>query len=328
MSQASVNQKYTQNSLKRIQKVKMKGQKRKLVFNPGRDIPMYLLLLPAVLILFVFHYIPIYGVIIAFKDYSPFKGILASSWVGFKHFIYFLSDSTFWQVMRNTILINIYNLFWGFPAPIIFALLLNEVTRLRWKKSIQTISYLPYFVSWVVAAGLITSVLSPSTGIINKAITPLFNIDPIYFLTKKQYFRSIVVMADIWKGLGMGAVYYIASITSIDQELYEAAKIDGAGRWKQTWHITLPGISNIVIVLLILRIGSMVTIGFENIFLLYNPVVYDVADVISTYTYRLGIEGAQFSLTSAIGLTQSVVNFALVYSANKISRKVAGWSLW
>jgi putative aldouronate transport system permease protein len=155
-----------------------------------------------------------------------------------------------------------------------------------------------------------------------------FNIEPIYFLAKKEYFRSIIVMADIWKGIGMGAVYYISAITQIDQELYEASKIDGAGKWRQTWHITLPGISGIVTVLLILRIGSMITIGFENIFLLYNPVVYSVADVISTYTYRLGIEGAQFSLTSAIGLTQSIINFILVFSANKTARRLAGWSLW
>ena len=329
MSQTSVSSaKSMERHLKKIEKERIRKQKGKLIFNSGRDVPMYLLLLPAVLLLFVFNYIPIYGVIIAFKDYSPYKGVLASSWVGLKYFKYFLGDPTFWEVMRNTIVINLYNLIWGFPAPIIFALLLNEVTRVRWKKTVQTISYLPYFISWVVAAGLVASILSPTTGVVNQILSSVFHIEPVYFLTKKEYFRSIVVMADIWKGFGMGAVYYIASITSIDQEQYEAAIIDGAGRWKQTWYITLPGIANIIIVLFILRIGSMVTIGFENIFLLYNPVVYDVADVISTYTYRLGIEGSQFSLTTAIGLTQSVVNFALVYAANTISRKVAGWSLW
>lgn len=310
--------------------IKMKNKKRgnKLVFNASRDVPMYLLLLPAILILFIFIYIPIYGVTIAFKDFSPYKGYLASSWVGLKHFKYFLFDSTFWLVMRNTILINILNLIWGFPAPIIFALLLNEITRTKWKKTVQTVSYLPYFISWVVAASIITSVLSPSTGIVNKILVSLFGIEPIYFLTKKEYFRTIIVVADIWKGIGIGAVYYISAITQIDQELYEASKIDGAGRWRQTWHITLPGISSIVVVLFILRIGSMITIGFENIFLLYNPVVYSVADVISTYTYRLGIESAQFSLTSAIGFTQSLVNFVLVFAANRTARKFGGWSLW
>lgn len=300
----------------------------KIIFNAGRDVPIYLLLLPAMLILFIFAYLPIYGVTIAFQDFSPYKGYLKSAWVGFEHFKYFLNDITFWHVMKNTIVINLLNLVWGFPAPIIFALLLNEITRSKLKKTIQTISYLPYFISWVVAAGIVTSVLSPTTGIINKFFTEVFNFDPIYFLTKVEYFRSIVVLSDIWKGIGMSAVYYIAAITQVDQELYEASKIDGAGKWRQTLHITLPGIANIIVVLFILRIGSMITIGFENIFLLYNPVVYEVGDVISTYTYRLGIEGAQFSLTSAIGLTQSIVNFILVFSANKLARKVAGWSLW
>jgi putative aldouronate transport system permease protein len=320
--------KYDKNEIRNTAKIKKKRKEGKLIFNASRDVPMYILLLPAVLILIIFIYIPIYGVTIAFKDFSPYKGYLRSSWVGFKHFKYFLLDSTFWQVMRNTIYLNFLNLIWGFPAPIVFALLLNEITRTKLKKTVQTISYLPYFISWVVAASIITSVLSPTTGILNKLIVSLFGIEPIYFLAKKEYFRAIIVMADIWKGIGMGAVYYISAITQIDQELYEAAKIDGAGKWRQTWHITLPGISGIVTVLFILRIGSMITIGFENIFLLYNPVVYSVADVISTYTYRLGIEGAQFSLTSAIGLTQSIVNFILVFSANRTARRLAGWSLW
>ncbi len=309
-------------------KLKGKSESSKLVFNAGRDIPMYLLLLPAVLILLIFAYLPIYGVTIAFQDFSPYKGFLKSTWVGFKHFQYFLSDSTFWHVMRNTIAINALNIIWGFPAPIAFALLLNEITRTKLKKIVQTVSYLPYFISWVVAAGIIASVLSPSTGIINKFLVEVLNIEPIYFLTKKEYFRSIIVVSDIWKGIGMSAVYYISAITQIDQQLYEASKIDGAGRWRQTWNITLPGIANIIVVLFILRVGSMITIGFENIFLLYNPLVYNVADVISTYTYRLGIEGAQFSLTSAIGLTQSVVNFMLVLAANKLAKKFVGWSLW
>lgn len=328
MNQASVGAENMERRLKRIKKERTNGQKGKLVFNSGRDMPIYLLLLPAVLLLFVFNYIPIYGLIIAFKDYSPYLGVFASPWVGFGYFTKFLTDTTFWHVMRNTVLINFYNLVWGFPVPIIFALLLNEITRVKWKRTIQTVSYLPFFISWVVAAGLVASVLSPTTGIVNEVLTYVFHAKPIYFLIKNELFRSIIVTAGIWKGFGMGAVYYIAAITSIDQELYEAARIDGAGRWKQTWHITLPGIANIIVILLILRIGSMVTIDFESIFLLYNPVVYDAADVISTYTYRLGIETAQFSQTTAIGLTQSVVNFALVFTANKISKKTAGWSLW
>ena len=293
-----------------------------------KAIPIYMLLMPSVVLLIIFHYFPIYGILIAFKDFSPFKGILGSDWVGFKYFVNFLTDENFWRVMRNTILINVYQLIFGFPIPIIFAMLLNELWSNRLKKLTQTVSYLPHFISWVVVASIVTELLSPTSGLVNNLMTHVFKLDAIYFLTKTQYFRTILVLSGIWKSFGMSAVYYIATLASIDTELYEAASIDGAGRWKQTFHITLPGLRNIIIVLLVLNLGNMITIGFEQIFLLYNPLVYDVGDVISTYTYRLGIEKTQYSLTSAIGLSQSVVNFILVYSANKLSRSLAGWSLW
>ncbi|MEA4822860.1 MAG: ABC transporter permease subunit [Clostridiaceae bacterium] len=229
--------------------------------------------------------------------------------------------------MSNTLIINLYKLIFEFPFPIFFALLLNELRSKHLKKLIQTVSYLPHFISWVIVASIVTAVLSPSGGLFN-AMLRAFGIEPIYFLAKAQYFRTILVVTDIWKGFGMGAVYYIAALSGIDQELYEAAAIDGAGRLRQTWHITLPGLRNIIVVLLVLRVGSMITIGFEQVFLLYNPMVYAVGDVISTYTYRLGIENTKYSLTTAIGLSQSVVNFMLVYTANRLARKVAGWSLW
>lgn len=300
----------------------------KIRFKMNRDIPIYLLIIPAFTLLVIFHYIPIYGIVMGFENFSPFKGIMHSEWVGLKNFQYFIMDENFWRVMRNTIIINFYQLVLGFPVPIIFAIFLNELTLVRYKKFVQTVSYLPYFISWVVAAGIVVSVLSPDGGIINSFLQKIFDIEPIYFLTKEKYFRGIVVISNIWKGFGMSAVYYLAALTSIDPELYEAARIDGAGRMKQIWYITLPGIKSIAIVLLVLQIGSMMNIGFEQIFLLYNPMVYNVGDVISTYTYRLGIEQTRYSLTTAIGFTQSVVNFILVYSANKLSRKVAGWSLW
>lgn len=303
-------------------------KKNKSLILLKKSIPVYTLLLPGVIIHLIFHYFPIYGIIIAFKNFSPFKGILGSDWVGFKHFSYFLSDENFWRVMKNTIIINFYHLIFGFPVPILFALLINELRSNRFKKIVQTISYLPYFISWVVAASIVTTLLSPSTGLLNTILTNVFDIEPIYFLAKPRYFRTILVASNIWKSFGMSAVYYVAALASIDQSLYEASSIDGAGRWKQTVHITLPGLRNIIIVLLVLQIGSMITIGFEQIFLLYNPLVYDVGDVISTYTYRLGIERAQYSLTSAIGLTQSVVNFILVFLANKLARVISGWSLW
>ena len=300
----------------------------KLKFNANRDIPVYLLILPAALLLFVFHYLPIYGIVISFQDFSPFKGVLNSNWVGLKNFEHFLSDSNFWRVFKNTIIINLMQIIIGFPIPVLFAIFLNELWSNRFKKVVQTVSYLPHFISWVVAASIITSALSPASGIINKFLEGAFGIEPIYFLAKEEYFRLIIVISNVWKELGMQSVYYIAALASIDTELYEAAKMDGAGKIKQTIHITLPGLRSIIIVLLVLKVGRMVTIGFEQIFLLYNPLLYDVGDVISTYTYRLGIEQTRYSLTSAIGVTQSVVNFILVYAANKAARKIAGWSLW
>lgn len=307
---------------------KLEEKTNKIRFKASRDITIYIILLPSILLLFVFHYLPIYGIIIAFKEFSPFKGIISSDWVGFKNFIYFLKDDNFWRVFYNTITINIMQIIFGFPVPILFALFLNELWSTSYKKLVQTVSYLPHFISWVVAAGIFTSVLSPSTGIVNQVLSNVFGIEPIYFLAKKEYFRTIIVVSGIWKEFGMSAVYYIATLASIDPQLYEAAKIDGAGRMRQTWHITLPGLKLMIIVLLVLRVGHLVTIGFEQIFLLYNPLVYDVGDVISTYTYRLGIEQTRFSLTSSIGLTQSFVNFILVFSANRLSKKFAGWSLW
>ena len=293
-----------------------------------KSIPIYSLLLPGMLLLALFHYWPIFGIVIGFKNFSPFKGIWRSDWVGFTHFRYFLTSAGFWRVMRNTIVINFAQLIFGFPVPIVFALLLNELRFNKVKRTVQTLSYLPHFISWVVVAGIVTTLLSPSDGIINFMRMRLFGLEPVYFLAKARYFVPIIVVSGIWKQFGLGSVYYIASIASIDQELYEAAVIDGAGRMRQIWHITLPGLRNIIIVLMVLRIGRMVTIGFEQIFLLYNPLVYDVGDVISTYTYRLGIEQIQYSLTTAIGFCQSVVNFILVYTANRLAKRVAGWSLW
>jgi putative aldouronate transport system permease protein len=293
-----------------------------------KSLPVYMLLLPGLALLVLFHYVPIYGIMIAFKDFSPFRGILGSPWAGLKYFAYFLREESFWKALRNTVVINAYQLAFGFPVPILFALLLNELWSNPYKKTIQTISYLPYFISWVVAASLVTTILSPSTGIVNGFLERVFGIEPVYFLGRQKYFRSVVVVSGIWKSFGFQSVYYIASLASIDTNLYEAAAIDGAGRLRQTWHITLPGLRNIIVVLLVLQVGTMINIGFEQLYLLGNPIVYEVGDVISTYVYRLGIENTQFSLTAAIGLTQSLVNFALVFGANRLARAVAGWSLW
>lgn len=300
----------------------------KLKFDMKRDIPIYMLMLPAMLLIVVFCYLPMYGVIIGFQDFNPFRGVLGSPWVGLKNFIYFMSDSNFWRVMKNTVIINFYSLIFGFPAPIILALLINGVTGRFFKRTVQTISYLPYFISWVVVGGLILSILSPTGGVVNVILHNLFGMEPVYFVTQPKFFRAIVVASAIWKDIGMMSIYYLATLSTINPELYEAAIIDGANKWKQTLHVTLPGLKSIATVLLLLQIGNMVNIGFEQIFLLYNPLVYDVGDVISTYTYRLGVEQTQFSLTTAIGVTQSVVNFIMVFIANSVARKLAGWSLW
>lgn len=302
-------------------------KKKKLSTRMRTAVPIYIMLIPATVVLILFHYFPLYGLAIAFEDFSPFKGITGSLWVGLKHFKYFLSDENFWRVMKNTLAINFYQLIFGFPIPIIFALLLNEVSSTKLKKTVQTVSYLPHFISWVVVASIFTEILSPTTGLVN-AVVKFFGGEPIYFLIKKEYFRTILVVQSTWKSFGMSAVYYIASLSGIDTELYEAAAIDGASKMKQIWHITLPGLRNIIVVLLVMQIGNMMTIGFDQIYLMYNPMVYDVGDVISTYTYRLGIEKTQYSLTSAVGISQSLVNFILVYGANRLSKKIAGWSLW
>jgi putative aldouronate transport system permease protein len=303
-------------------------RKKDLRVRFKNSIPIYLLILPSTLLILVFHYLPIFGIAIAFQDYSVYKGVFGSTWAGFKYFERFLSDPNYWRVMRNTLIINIYDIIFSFPIPIIFALLLNELRSNKLKRVAQTISYLPHFISWVIVAGIFVTILSPSAGVVNMVIKNVFKAEPVHFLVKPQYFRTILIFAGTWKGFGMSAVYYIAALSSIDTELYAAASIDGAGRLRQTWHITLPGLRLMIVVLLIIKIGGIISIGFEKVFLLYNPMLYDVGDVISTYTYRLGIEKHQYSLTSAIGLTQSAVNFILVYSANRLSRRVVGWSMW
>jgi putative aldouronate transport system permease protein len=277
--------------------------------------------------LLVFHYFPFYGILLAFKNFNPIKGILASDWAGLTYFKLFLQDRTFWKVMGNTLSINLKSLLIGFPFPIIFALVINEIRSKRFVKFTQTVSYLPHFISWVVASAIIINVLSPSVGLFAH-IWRFFGREPVYVLTKKEYFQMVIVIAGIWKGFGMSAVYYTASIAGVSQDLYDSAAIDGAGRLRQTWHITMPGLRNIITVLLVLSMGNITTIGFDNIFLLYNPSVYETGDVISTYVYRMGVQKAQYSQTAAVGLTQNVVNFMLVMLANRLAKKIGGWSLW
>ena len=295
----------------------------------GRSASLLLMLLPAVTLVFLFNYIPIYGIIIAFKDFSPFQGILKSPWVGFKYFHDFLTDSTFWDVMKNTLIINFYDIVFGFTAPIVFALLLNEMMNRHMKKIIQTISYLPHFLSWIIVAGIFYQMLSPGqTGIINGYLVKLFGIESIYFMAEQKYFVGITVFAEIWKSVGWSAILYFATLAGIDPTLYEVSYIDGASRSRQILHITLPSLMPVISLMLVLKISTIFTIGFERLFLLQNPLVLSVSEVISTYVYRVGLLKSQFSFTTAIGLTQSILGFLLLLGSNKLSKKLMGTGLY
>ena len=267
-----------------------------------------------------------FGNIMAFQDYKITRGIFESNFVGFKHFNSFLNDVYFWRLIKNTIRINVYGLVFGFPAPIIFALLLNEVRNISFKKTVQTITYMPHFISTVIICGMITSFVARE-GVINSVIVSLGG-SPLEFMTDPKYFVGIYTISGIWQNMGWSSIIYISALSSIDQELYEAASIDGASRWKQTIHITIPGILPTVSILLIMQIGQMLSVGFEKVMLLYNPSIYETADIISTYVYRQGILGANYSYSAAVGLFNSVVNFILLVSVNAFSRKISGNGLF
>lgn len=274
----------------------------------------------------IFYYIPMYGVIIAFKDFSPAKGVLDSAWVGLKHFYNFFGSYYFVRIITNTFMLSVFGLIFGFPAPIFLALMLNEVKSTGFKRTVQTITYLPHFISLIVICGMIVD-FTAQDGFINVIVKSL-GYDSGNLLLQPGLFKAIYVSTDIWQSVGWGSIIYLAAITNIDQEMYDAAKVDGAGKWKQMLYITLPGIMPTIIILLILRIGSMMNVGFEKIILLYNPLTYVTADVISSFVYRKGILEANYSYSTAVGLFNSLVNFALLVSANKISRRVSNESLW
>lgn len=280
----------------------------------------YLMALPILVLLILFCYKPMYGILIAFKQYRPSLGIMESKWVGLKYFRQFFRDPYCWRLFRNTLSISFLNLLFGFPAPIIFALLLNEVRVKRFKKTVQTISYMPHFISMVVVCGMITSFCA-SDGLFNNIIE-LFGGERSNLLMNKNLFYPIYIISDIWKNLGWDSIIYLAALSGIDQEQYEAAKIDGANRLQQMFHITLPGIMPTVSMLLVLRIGSLLSVGYEKIILLYQPTTYEVADVISSYVYRRGLQSGEFSYGTAVGLFNSIVNIILLLTANKVSKKM------
>ncbi|NMA85371.1 MAG: sugar ABC transporter permease [Epulopiscium sp.] len=292
-----------------------------------RDRYLYLLLIPFVAFFLIFTYKPMYGLQIAFKDYSLFKGITASPWIGFENFRVFFKSPHFIRVLKNTLMINLYGLVFGFPIPIILALLFNEVKNDKFKRVAQTLTYLPHFVSVVVVAGLVVNFLAPTHGMVNHIIEALGG-ERVYFLIKPEYFRTIFTGMNIWKETGFGAVIYIAALAGVDPQLYEAAVVDGATKWKQMIHVTIPGILPTVTIMLILRIGKMLEVGYEAILLLYQPATYQTADVISTYVYRAAMEQGNYAMATAVELFNAIIAIILVYGANKFSKKFSETSLW
>lgn len=289
---------------------------------------LQLMIIPALIWYIIFCYGPMYGVIIAFKEFNMRLGIWNSPFVGFEQFERFLTHPYFWRLLRNTLLLSLYSFIFAFPIPIVFALLLNEVRNLTFKKFVQTVSYLPHFISMVAIVGMIVMMLSPSSGFVNKILTSVLGIDPIYFMAEQKWFRPIYILSGIWQGTGWSAIIYLAALSGIDQEQYEAVAIDGGGRFKQLWHITLPGIKPTIVILFILNLGSLFSVGYEKIILMYSPITYETADVISTFVYRVGLFDAKYSYSTAIGLLNSVINLILLVAANRMARKFADFSLW
>ncbi len=288
---------------------------------------LFLLLAPGILYFLIFKYLPIYGLVIAFKDYRFLEGIMASQWVGLTVFKELFATPSFWEVFRNTLVIGLMQFAFGFPAPIIFALLLNEVVNVRAKRTFQTISYLPHFVSWVILGGLFLQFLSPSMGPIN-AIIKAFGGKPIYFLADPHWFRWVLVLTQIWKNIGWGSIIYLAALSSIDPELYEAAALDGAGRWARIRYITLPSLYPVITIMLILATGQIVNDNFDQVFNLYNPAVYQVGDVMSTYMYRRGLENLEYSMATAVGLFKNTISFTFVLLANRIAKSINEYGIW
>ncbi|GIP27896.1 sugar ABC transporter permease [Paenibacillus sp. J23TS9] len=298
-------------------------------FRFSRQLDLQLMVIPAMALILIFSYLPMYGVLMAFQDYDIFQGFLHSPWVGLKHFKMFFEAPEFWTVMRNTFVISALRLLIGFPAPILLALILNEISHLRFKRIIQTVSYLPHFLSWVIVSGFVASMLATDNGSINMLLQKLHLVnEPVNFLSIPEYFWAILIGTGIWKEIGFSAIVYLAAIAGINPEIYEAASIDGASRLKKMWYITLPGITGVITIFMILAVGDILSAGFEDILLLAkNPVLQDVSDVIDTYVYRVGIRNSLFSYAAAVGLFKSVISVVLLTAANMMARKL-GRSLW
>ena len=315
------------HNLKKTSSAKELRRKGDILKALRRDFWLYVFLAPAVIYLIIFKYLPMLGMVIGFKDYSIGRGIWGSEWVGFDNFIRLFKTPNFFTIFRNTIGLNILNLVFGFPAPIILSLLINEVHHKFYKRTVQTVLYVPHFVSWVILGGIVIQITSMN-GPISVAMQRLFGTEPISFISDPVSWVVIYVISGIWQSAGWGTIIYLAAITGVDAQLYEAARIDGANKFQQTIYVTIPCIMGTIVTLLILRMGSMLSVGFEQIYMLQNSAVFDVSDVISTYEYRVGLEQRQYSLTTALGFFKGVVGLILVFGTNSIAKKLGEGGLW
>jgi len=301
-----------------------KGRWHTIERDLRRNKHVYLMLLPVLLYYLIFHYAPMYGAVIAFEDFNPVKGVFGSKWVGLQNFQEFFASVYFGRLIFNTVAISALDLIFGFPAPIILAILINELRWNPFKRIVQTVTYLPHFVSVVVVVGMLVDFFARD-GLVNQLLATS---DPIAWMQSPEWFRQLFVGSGIWQHVGWLSIVYLAAIATIDPQLYDAAKVDGADRFRQIWHITIPGILPTIVILLILRLGMLMSVGYEKIILMYNPLTYETADVISTYVFRRGVLQADFSFSAAVGLFNSAINFALLLAANRISRRLSGHSLW
>ncbi|GAA3400657.1 ABC transporter permease [Paenibacillus hodogayensis] len=314
---------------KRVEQIRAERRSygRQLLVDIRKDWDLYLALIPGVAFLLLFKYMPMYGIVIAFKDFNIFTGIADSEWVGLKHFVRLFTSSDFMEVFRNTLVISLYKIVFLFPLPIIMAIMMNELRHIVFKRAVQTIVYLPHFLSWVIVGGLFLDLLSVNSGLINKLIVSLGG-EPIRFFLDSDIFRSVLITSAGWKEMGWNMIVYLAAMMGIDQQLYEAAKMDGAGKWKQTLHITIPGLVPIITLMFILRLGAVLEAGTEQILVMYNPSVYNVADVIGTYVYRVGLGEQNYSFSTAVGLFESVIAFVLIIGGNGLARKYTQRGIW
>ncbi|WNR43854.1 ABC transporter permease [Paenibacillus roseipurpureus] len=287
----------------------------------------FFMLIPVIAYYLIFHYAPLYGIVIAFQNYYPLKGVSGSEWVGLEHFKELFTGLYFLPVLKNTLIISTYKLIFGFPAPIILCLILNEVRLVFFKKAVQTITYLPHFISWVILGGIVIEFLSPTRGLIN-AIIMEFGHKPILFVTDEAYFRSILVLSSIWKEVGWSTIIYLAAITSVDPELYDAADMDGAGRLRKIWSITMPSIMPVVTIMFIFAVGGIINDDFDQIYNLLNASVLSVGDVISTYTYQIGLVKGDYSFATTVGLFKNIIAFILILLTNYVAKKTNDYSLW